>query len=312
MRELLRSTTAYKTVGAEAAKGTLSHATLVIFPDGKYLRSLLRECASAFFQNEGERVRELAQREQFSDCLYYPAEGGKWTVGDGASIIDESLLRPIEGGKKLFVLDAFHTASALVQNKLLKILEEPPKGVFFLLGATSDFGILPTVLSRVGKIEEPPFLEEKIMLALNRMHGESERVRRAAAASGGILSAVEALLSEGNEDFPLAEEFLSLKRALPLARKIGERKEKTAFLAAVRLTLRDMLFYKTGQGKYASLSSVGIKNLAREYPVGAIVRGLELVSEAEKQIKFNANYGQCLLSLAMQIAEEKEKWQRLS
>ncbi len=312
MLELLRTTTAYRTLRTQEERGECAHATLVLFPDGKYLRPLLRECACAIFgAKDGSREAELIRKEALSDCLFFPAEGGKLTVADGAKIVEESLLKPIEGNKKLFVLDGFHTATPLVQNKLLKILEEPPAGVYFLLGGTADFGILPTVLSRASKLEEPPFSEEAILSALSRNHAGAG-LREAAAASGGIYSAAETLLSGGGEDFRLAEEFLQMSDCVPLARAIGERKEKTAFLSALRLTLRDILFCKTGQNAYRALKGAQIDALAADYPAGALLSALDLVTEAEKQIKFNANYGQCLLSLAISIKKEKEKWQRSS
>ncbi len=313
MKELLRSTTAYRTLCADVAREELSHASLVIFPDEKYLRRLLRECAKAIFGvKDGSRESELLEGEAYTDCLYFPTAGGKLTVADGAKIVEESLLRPVEGNKKLFVLDAFHSATPLVQNKLLKILEEPPQGVYFLLGATSEFGILPTVLSRVSKLSVPPFSEEAVKATLDRTYGRESGNVRAAAACGGIYSSAEALRVGGGEDFALAEEFLRLSSMQTMARKIGERKEKRPFLAALSLTLRDMLFYRTGQEGYVSLKGASLRALAMDYPVGALLKAQELVTAAEKEIKFNANYGQCLLSLALGIEKEKLKWQKLS
>lgn len=315
MRRLLCGTKSYRAIAEDAKKGASAHATLVLFPDEKYLRPLLRECACAFFGAEGDgRTGELIRSESYSDCMFLPAEGGKLTAADGARLIDESLLRPVEGDKKLFVLDAFHNASALVQNKLLKLLEEPPRGVFFLLGATSDFSVLPTVLSRVKRLEEAPFPEEKIAAALSRNYPAEEGTAECAAACGGIYSVAEELLSERGESFRLAERFLLSEEPAKTCRDLGDRKdkEKSAFFSAVRLVLRDALFLRTGKEKYASRKGEGVRALAEEFPAGALTAALDLVTEAEKQIKFNANFGQCAEALAVGIAKEKEKWQKLS
>lgn len=313
MQRLLRSTTAYKAIRADAQRENASHAVLVVFPDEKYLRPLLRECAKAFFgADDGARTAELLDKETYADCLFFPAAGGKLTAEDGARIIDESLLRPVEGSKKLFVLDGFHNASAIVQNKLLKILEEPPQGVFFLIGAASEYPVLPTVLSRVKKFAESPFPEEAVYAALGRMYPAQAGAREAAAACGGILSVAEELLSGGGEEFRLAEKLLSGRDTELLCREIGERKEKKAFLSALRLVLRDMLLIKTGGRKYAARASAATVSLAEEYPAGAVISAIERVAEAEKQITFNANFGQCVEALAIGIGKEKIKWQRLS
>ncbi len=313
MRNLLRLTTAYRAISADALRKEAAHACLVVFPDEKYLRPLLRECAKAFFAAEDDsRVAELIDKESYSDCLFFPAAGGKLTADDGAHIIDESLLRPVEGDKKLFVLDGFHNASAIVQNKLLKILEEPPRGVHFLLGAATEYSVLATVLSRVKKFAESPFSEEAVFQALNRIYPARTGLREAAAACGGIFSAAEALLSGGGEDFALAERLLLGRETEKLSREIGDRKDKKVFLSALRLVLRDMLLLKTGQGKYAARTGGQTEALAREYPAGAIVFAIERVAEAEKQVTFNANFGQCVETLAIAIGKEKIKWQKLS
>lgn len=301
MKNLLRSTTVYRAL----KRGEEFRTALVLFADGKYLRALLKECAKAFFGAEdGSRVAQLIDEEGFSDCLFYPAEGGKLTVDDCAAISEESLLAPVEGDKKLFVLDNFQASAALVQNKLLKILEEPPEGVYFLLGAESEFSVLPTVRSRVKKFELAPFSEESVEEALLCAYpGRAAEVKQAAGACGGVYSLAESLLSGGDE-FALAREFLTLSDPERFCRMMGERKDKKEFFSALKSILRNMLFLSAGQGKYAS---------AREeapLPAGAALGALRLVFKAETEMQFNVNFASCLYSLALGIKEEKKKWQR--
>ncbi len=313
MRELLRSTIAYRSIAAEGKTNAQAQAALVFFPDEPYLRALLRECAKAFFcAEDSSRESMLIEKERFADCLFFPSEGGKLTADDCARIVDESLLRPVEGNKKLFVLDGFHTATPLVQNKLLKVLEEPPRGVHFLLGAAAEFSVLPTVRSRVKKYIESPFSETLVQAALKRKYSQSDKkdILKAAAASGGIFSTAEQLLLGGGEQFRLAERFLTATDIVSFSREIGEYKEKRTFFSALSLLLRDMLFYREGQGQYAALDSA--ERLSEEYPAGALIAALEQVREAEKQIQFNANFGQCVFALALGIQKEKIKWQKLS
>lgn len=311
MKTLLRGTSAYRALGRDKNGG--AHATLAVFPDEAYLRPLLKECAKAFFgAQDGSREAKLIEEESYSDCLFFPAAGEKFTVSDGTKIIEESALKPVEGEKKLFVLDAFHTASVLVQNKLLKVLEEPPAGVYFLLGATAEHAVLPTVLSRVKKCVVTPFTEEEIYSALMRAHPNGEGLKEAAAASGGIYSVAESLLGGGGENFRLAEALLSGKDYQRVSREIGGVKDKRAFLAAFRLLLRDVTFYAAGQEKYAARKNAAVKALAGEYPLGSLLAATEYLSAAERDVQFNANFGQCVLNLAMQIYKEKAKWQRLS
>lgn len=289
-----------------------SHTTLVVFPDAAYLRPLLTECAKSFFHAEdGSRVAKLIDTESYSDCLFFPAAGGKLTADDGAKIVEESVLRPVEGAKKLFVLDAFHTVTPLVQNKLLKLLEEPPEGVYFLIGTVNEYAVLPTVLSRASKIVEPPFPEEEIAAALCRIHGDKDGISRAAAASGGVLSLAETLLNEG-ESFRYAEEFLEDRDGERLCRELDGKADAAAFFAALRLYLRDMLFCKVGAERYVAIKGGRVKALAEKYPAGALVSAIGFVSDAERNIRFNAGFGQSALTLLVSIREEREKWKSLS
>lgn len=313
MKELLRSTNAYAAVLADAEKGNAAQTVLVVFPDEANLRALLTECAKAFFcARDGSRVASLIGEEAYADCLFFPEAGGKLTAEAGSRILDESALRPVEGGKKLFVLDAFHTVTPLVQNKLLKVLEEPPEGVGFLLGAANAYSVLPTVRSRAKTVTVPPFSEEAVLAALARNHAGEAGIAEAAAACGGVYSVAESLLAGGGSDFSLAERFLAGGETETICRAIGERKEKRAFFAALRLVLRDMLLYAAGQERYAARTGGGIERLAREYPAGAISAAIGLVAQAERDVQFNTNAGQAALALAIGIGKEREKWQKLS
>ncbi len=306
MKTLIQSTNAYR-----AMRKTDSSATLVVYPDAKYLRALLKECAAAFFGAEDKRRSALIEEETFSDCLILPRAGAKLTADDAAHIIDESLLSPVEEDKKLFVLDAFDTVTPLVQNKLLKILEEPPAGVYFLLGASSEGAVLPTVLSRVRKLFVPPFTEEEILKALERNHAGEENLARAAAASGGVYSLAEELISEG-QNFEFAVKLFAGEDLETLCRGAADTKDKRALFASLLLTARDLIFYRTGQERYACLKGGNLKKLAADYPEGALLKASQFIREAERESNFNASLRQCLYALGLKIREEKTKWQRLS
>ncbi len=55
-------------------------------------------------------------------------------------------------GYKFVIMSEFDKSTVEAQNAFLKLLEEPPKGVFFILTASNYDKILPTVKSRVYKV----------------------------------------------------------------------------------------------------------------------------------------------------------------
>lgn len=64
--------------------------------------------------------------------------------------LEEVLLEPIPPIKyHILILDEFHMATRQTQNMLLKVLEEPPKHLVFMLCTTNPEKIIDTILSRV-------------------------------------------------------------------------------------------------------------------------------------------------------------------
>ncbi len=70
------------------------------------------------------------------------------SVAEARKLSFNAFLKPIEGGFKVFLLNGVSHINLSAANALLKLLEEPPKGVVFLLTACSRFEVLPTISSR--------------------------------------------------------------------------------------------------------------------------------------------------------------------
>lgn len=69
-------------------------------------------------------------------------------VDNVRQIIDSSSYMPLVGNKKIYLIDEAHMLSKAAFNAFLKILEEPPASVLFILATTEIPKIPPTVLSR--------------------------------------------------------------------------------------------------------------------------------------------------------------------
>lgn len=69
-------------------------------------------------------------------------------VDNVRTIIDAASLLPVMGRKKIYLIDEAHMLSKAAFNAFLKILEEPPVSVIFMLATTDPQKIIDTVRSR--------------------------------------------------------------------------------------------------------------------------------------------------------------------
>ena len=80
-------------------------------------------------------------------------------------------LPPYEGKHKVFIIDNAEYLSTEAANSLLKILEEPPPKVVWLLLAAEKQRLLPTIISRCQQLELKPMPLEQIQRVLIGFYG---------------------------------------------------------------------------------------------------------------------------------------------
>ena len=84
-------------------------------------------------------------------------------VSNIRDIIENSKLKSLTGGYKVYIIDEVHMLSIGAFNALLKILEEPPKGTIFILCTTDPQKIPATILSRVQRFDFKRIPTQRIM-----------------------------------------------------------------------------------------------------------------------------------------------------
>lgn len=111
-------------------------------------------------------------------------------------------------------------ASPEAANALLKLLEEPPESLTFILTSAEPGRLLPTIRSRTSSLHLPGLPEDAVSTFLQEMRGVEASKAEATArlASGSIGRALGYLPDEGEEDGPLEalrkESFRLLRDAL--------------------------------------------------------------------------------------------------
>lgn len=84
-------------------------------------------------------------------------------------IIEKVQLAPVNNICKVCIIDEVHMLSLNAFNALLKILEEPPKNVLFILATTDPKRIPSTVVSRCHKLYFLPLKRKDLALAITHV-----------------------------------------------------------------------------------------------------------------------------------------------
>ena len=113
---------------------------------------------------------------------------------------DKVNLAPAQGRMKVYIIDEVHMLTTEAFNALLKMLEEPPEHVVFVLATTEKHKVLPTIISRCQSFD---FRRPGVSLL-------SEKLREISEAEGieAEPAALTAIAREGRGSFRDAEGLL--------------------------------------------------------------------------------------------------------
>lgn len=160
-----------------------------------------------------------AQNATHADIYYAQPEGksGAYSIKQLRKIIDDAYIIPNEANTKVYILaDAESRLSAVQQNSLLKLIEEPPKNVVFIFTCENSRNFLITIRSRC------------TILRLRNEHSFDEDILEAAR------QIVSGMLSSKEYD---------LLKSLTV---LSDKDKADDILSAVTLILRDGLMILAG------------------------------------------------------------------
>ena len=187
----------------------IPHAILIDGPHGAGKKSLARIIsAAAVCESQGElpcgecRQCKNALGGTHPDISLFTGTGtGSRSFGVDAvrKIRLDAFVSPNDAARKVYILANIQDMTEQAQNALLKILEEPPASVLFILTCDSRSHILETVRSRAQVITAGAITENEAVRALEaQCNGISgEEALRAARVSGGIVGRAKLMLDEG-------------------------------------------------------------------------------------------------------------------
>lgn len=165
-------------------------------------------------------------------------------VGESDSLQRKLSLKSSQGGHRVVVIWLPEKMPAPTANKLLKLIEEPPQGVHFIMVSQEPDLVLGTIVSRTQCIRVPALSEEVIARALCERYDVSEAVAKDLAhIAQGSYTAARQLMSEDNDRREYFDLFVELMR-LCYMRKVKEMRQWSERVAAMgRERQKHMLEY---------------------------------------------------------------------
>lgn len=244
----------------------------------KYL-SMYAVCTS---DNKPCKVCEQCHKAEIKGHadISYPRPENKsktYSIEQMRNIIKDSYIRPNEANAKVYVLEeADNRLTDIAQNSFLKLLEEPPQNVHFILLCESAQKLLVTILSRctVVRLKNEVKISEKALEYAEKI--------------------VKGIISSREYDLLLALNVLSDK----------ENADET--LSTVRMILRDGLAISVGT-KAVFNEKLG-RELASRFTKGKIIEMIELTDNSAIKIKQNININ--LLTTWLCGEYRRISWQR--
>ncbi len=269
-------------------------------------------CKSLFCEDFCESCDAcLKLSKEHSDFQVYPKDKSL-KVQDSNLIVEESFVKPIYFNKKVFLIKDFDNSTPEAQNKLLKVLEEPNKNVYFVLTTSNLEKVLPTIKSRCSKIKVQPFSNEEIeQVVKNKDINMSKVLKR---LGNNYLGKVLHLDQKKNFEqiFTLAKnivcEMKSSKDVIFFSKQIIDVKEDFSLVfECVCLLLEELIFLKTKRKHLACLAFVEnqLTAIENDYSLKAIGEIMLKINDAKKKLFFNTNFNLVVDNLLLNILEVK-------
>ncbi len=208
-------------------------------------------------------------------------------------ITDSAYILPNDLDVKIYVIKDAEKLTVQAQNALLKIFEEGPKSVYFILLTSAPSQLLPTVRSRAPEIKTEVFTDKKLTgLLTENVKKASElaskdeaALKKIVSASGGSYGKALAILEGKNKKTPQlikkAENIVSLlgekdgaHLMLALLDESSERENYASVLSLMQNALRDLAMVKKGgEGDMIFYPDIAqAVELAEKFSISTLVR----------------------------------------
>ncbi len=229
-------------------------------------------------------------------------------------VISEVYLKPFSAKRKIFIIEQGDLLSLEAQNALLKVLEEPPEYVTFIICVTSKEKLLPTVLSRSQTVSFFPLPDETVEKYIKENEQGDIDAKIIARLSRGSIGTAKELIKDDEKVTRIKK---SIQCILNLQKNAVSVREMTTFLTEEKENiteildfslafLRDCVFLKTDLSENIIFSDrvsdmkVFTQNLSKK----ELLSAFDILSELKILLDQNLNFNATVNNAVVRIWEE--------
>ncbi|MCI8387395.1 MAG: hypothetical protein HFE63_02875 [Clostridiales bacterium] len=261
-------------------------------------------------------------RGQSPDVIYIEPENGRVQLGVDVirRLREDTVYAANDLNNKFYIIPEADSMNTQAQNALLKILEEPPEGVMFLLLCENADNLLPTIRSRAPSCrleilddkQVESWLIENNAAARTLSQTDSEAFHIAVRLAGGSLGRALELCdpksaAECMRIWNIADKYISL-----LANRHGAAGELEFYEYATKLTsakqrselaeiytliseaIRDLVAAKLTSEDFRPLFYTSVeqaRGAASRFPIAQLMRLTDVFANALDELDRNVNIG---------------------
>jgi len=306
-----------KLIANEVENGAFTHALLLEGAKGSGKKTLAKQIACALAcQSEIRpclncRDCQRILQDKCTDITYIGVPEDKKTIPVSVirNIRSDAYIIPGELDFKMYIITEADKMTIEAQNAFLKVLEEPPKYVYFILLCESSALLLPTVKSRTQNLRteqlSAEILEELVLKNLpsaeklrNSDREAFDNAVKSCKGSYGLLcekikSAGRKKSSDGDNPVFLlfdnliksdSREYLLSNYLIPT-----DREEYRAYINTLLYAIRDIINSKVGCDNSIMLPSHKANELASEYSEGDLIKLYDAVFSHRNDVELNTN-----------------------
>lgn len=278
----------------------LSQAYLFLCPDKLTNNILLKELAKLLQCENGNAcdvcdncVKIIAGTHP--DVLIYP-KSKNFMVEDATDVYNNVQVKPMLARYKVFIINDIDLSTEQAQNKMLKVLEEPPKNVIFLMSASTQEKVLATILSRVQKMTVDKMNKEELKKIFNEY--DNNLLQIALSFGDGYIGKTLDILNNSN----FIENYKNMENLIKNMKNSSQipyfspyfYKDKTTFennLLILNGLFRDMLMINLNKSNLVDNQSIENEmfDCLQEYSANALTQILKRINKIKQMLDSNVN-----------------------